>query len=186
MYDLIGYWDLAVRFRADSEAHARDLVAVFDQELTKSGMLARPEERNRSPFGMIKHVAVQRELAALGGYFSTVESVERRRMWLQTTNAYEEAGCQRGFVYITALEDNIDALVRSLRGGLAADGSVETIIECVYVSPTEILLELFMGPTEVVLVTRLNRVMEPALRPFRSQKYTLLCYGYEERQVPVS
>src|SRR6266436_3182533 len=146
-------------------------------------MLAPKAERLSSPFGLFAHIPVKRELPALGAFFSVGKEFSKNRYWLGNTNIYEEAACQRGFLFMKSEEKNIDGLIRELRAELTGDGAVESIIECVYVAPEVILLELFMQPQHTPLVARLNRVVEPVLTRYRAQKYTLLCYGYDERSV---
>lgn len=182
MYDLIGYWDLAVRCRMSSGSSIDHIVRLLHTELVNKGMVADVNEGQGSPFGLFKHIAVTRELQALVAFFSDAERAEIRRTWLETTDRYEERRFQRGFLHIDVADrNNMEIVVKNLRSELAADGEVETIIECVYVSENALVFELFMNARQMPLLTRLNRVIEPALKEVKAQKYTLLCYGYDER-----
>jgi predicted phosphodiesterase len=179
MYDLLGRWDLAVKFRLDRKVDRSRVVDLLKHALIERGMLSPKAEGTLQNFAQTDSLAIERELPTLDQLNATGE-VKIERTWLGKTDEYERKLCQRGFVYIYVTPENRTRLLRDLRAALAMDRKTATVIEAVLVSKEAIVLEIFMNLPQLLDVSRLNRVIEPVLTEFKSQKYTLLCYAYDE------
>lgn len=177
MYDLLGKWDLAIRFRGEpvtKHIKAGLLKPLRDQRMFGVGADFRGEQ----------WVDVLKEWTLddwLLGQRDLARGI-RRRVPLENGDAYDAARCQKGLVFVRN-EQSDGRLEDQLRGVVKDAPELHQIIESVAIATDAVVFEVFMSCSQTALINRLNRIIEPVLSGFEAQKYTLLCYGYDEREV---
>jgi hypothetical protein len=115
----------------------------------------------------------------------TGTEVEISHVRLGTTTEYDSRRCQRGFIYVELPKVPPAVMIRELEEALKREPEARAIVESVCRSDNAVVLELFMTCAQSVRINQLNRTLEEVLPRYSVQKYTLLCYGYEEREVAI-
>ena len=183
MYDLMGRWDFLLRFRASHSTEAREFARKVEDRL--QGHYDHLEAYSRKHFASREFMDVLEEHGSLA-YKKEPRSVSIWQTRLGNTEAYESRRCQRAFIVIPCGETFVrEQIVRELRiGGRLKDFEGKNgIIESYSISQHDIVLDVFLTCSKTVLLNKLNREVEECLAPYSVQKYTLLCYGYDERLV---
>jgi 3',5'-cyclic AMP phosphodiesterase CpdA len=192
MYDLMGRWDLAVRFRADPRVNPWLIARLIQDRLEAEGMIEINKLQQAPPtlFDRFDLINVQREFS---GYEARIVlppgSFQIKHARLAKPTDYARNRCQRAFLYVhlpTSPSDReklLDSLMAELRKDTSAGTSA--IIESVAIGQDSIMYEVFMRCSQSWEINRLNSLIEGTLTRFHSQKYTLLCYGYDEEGISV-
>jgi predicted phosphodiesterase len=174
MYDLLGYWDLAVRLRIGNGVDPRWIIDYLDAWLRDVKLRSRDDGlfSRRVTLDVRREASSIRELLVSGR-----EPIERRV--LGDTADYERLRCQRSFVWID-LGSEQDRILDQLATAVEKDPHAAAIIESASLGDQVLLLETFSACGQSSEIARLNRVIEPVLARWACQKYTLTCYGYDE------
>jgi predicted phosphodiesterase len=184
MYDLLGRWDLIVRFRLDPRVNPIQFTRLIERALEKEGMLPPEAKREVSAFGQVDLFNIKAEVRSIADLNPhpgpPAREVPIQRVRMATTEAYESSRSQRGFLYIELPRKGEPAMIKELEIALHADPESQVIIESVARGEKELVLDLFMSCAQSSHVNRLNRTLEHVLTKYSVQKYTLLCYGYDE------
>jgi 3',5'-cyclic AMP phosphodiesterase CpdA len=182
MYDLLGRWDLVVRFRFDPTRRFDTLFRLIEDALIERGMLVKDPS---DPFSRIDWLNANQEYASIQDLKGTgkgkqppAKAVVRQR--LESTEMYEAAGLQGGIVFVQLTRDR-STIFKELKDKLEDDDALSGIIKLVTVGNHWLIFEVFTRCGEASLINRLNRVIEPILTDHRSQKYTLTYYSYDEQ-----
>lgn len=182
MYELIGNWDLAILFRS-SVADRDELNVRFRREIlirAHEGPFP-PVHAGGGQFGRFRAISVGSER----GSFAVDAPISRTI--LPSTETYEEEGTTRAFIML-------DASPTDERGGATppmvtvlaemqqavGSGFTDHFVQCVYVSRHAAVIELLSTERGAADLTRFNRLIEPILAEHAIQKYSLMCYGYDE------
>lgn len=183
MYELIGNWDLAVLVRSNVVDRA-SLAHRFRREL-----MIRAHENEFPPvhasggqFGRFEAIPVSSERGSLTG------SDPIRRTVLPSSEDYETKGTTRAFIVIDASPNDeragatppMETVLGEMRQALGPVAADE-FVECVYVSRHKAVVEVLSTEPGAADLTRFNRLIEPGLAEHAIQKYTLICYGYDEQ-----
>jgi 3',5'-cyclic AMP phosphodiesterase CpdA len=176
MYDLLGYWDLLVRIRTPHTFSAKYACDPILQALEQQGI--------RTPSGDFNDhriVDIAWELPDLDHYAirDQQDSVELRRTRLPATEDYDRLRSQRVFLYFKQPDQGKDSFLAEAAEAIGRSG-VGAFVETVAVSGDEVVLDMFLRCADSVAVNVLNRAIEPVLSRRKIQKYTLLCYAYDE------
>jgi hypothetical protein len=182
MYDLLGNWDLLVRLRIHQGIKDDDIVKIFTKSLVDSNMLDSVTKQAAKVFGRIESVNVTKERTSLPRLMSDMPLNRIPRARMKSTQDYEQHRCQRSFLYVKLPDDQPEAvkMLESLRTPFDQQTSAAQIIESVSLSKRALIFELFSRCSQSALINMLNRDIEKYLSSYRSQKYTLLAYNYDE------
>lgn len=189
MYDLLGRWDLVLRFRCSNVTkftRGQLLKPLVDAKLIDDHASKIPSQgsavgRKPSYFVFKKWVDVSEEFDFQSWLnHRPMQGRKPVHMRLKDTADYDAKRCQRGFIWVEQLEGG-SAVEDALREALRMQPEATAIIESVAVAPPHaIVLELFSTCSQSSLVNTLNRAIEPVLADHKLQKFTLLSYGYDE------
>lgn len=176
MYDLLGYWDLLVRLRVPPRMNPSWVFDSLQEKLKERNI-----QRDGADFEDFEIVDVRWEMPRLADHDSrqSLDTVELRRTQLPDTDAYDRLRSQRAFLYIKLPERDRGVFISEVSKAIEAAG-VGSIVETAAVSHRELVLDIFLRCADSAAINRLNRAVEPVLGPRGCQKYTLLCYGYDE------
>lgn len=182
MYELIGNWDLAVFIRARTNA-PRALIRHLRREILIRANHRRfpPVHERGGQFGRFEAIAVNWEQPSL----SPRDRLPIRRTQFEDTSEYEERGNTRTFIVVDASpnEERDPIEMKTVIEGIGravADDPVGETVECVYVGTQRSVIELMSTRPGATDVTKFNRLIEPGIAEIAVQKYTLLCYEYDE------
>jgi hypothetical protein len=171
MYDLLGKWDLAVRLRVGAAVKWGLFFDRLQDEL--KGLLFAPG--NHRSLDWFK---VDRELSGLSE--SAFCILEQHRLFSNNKiSDYEKDRCQKGFLYVDLQVKGVKKdLVEQLRSEIKepAHDIVVGVCECA----DALIIEMFMTCSQSGHVQMLNRKIGPVVAKYGCQKYTLLCYKYDE------
>ena len=187
MYDLYGQWDLIVRFRCDLDIDIKRLVKDIQKCLEDEKMMENPRRNSSSVFSRIEHLNILRELTSWSDLDNQPQRISINRRLIYNTQDYDELRCQRVFLYVqlpSSTDDKNDCL-KALRDVIVRDRPCTNIIEGIYIADRALVFEIFLTCAQSSYLNRLNRIIGPVLAEFRLQKYTLLCYDYEEEVIDV-
>ncbi len=177
MYDIMGKWDLLIRFRLAQQANLEQLIQSIEDELERTGQM---ETNPNSLFATSDYVNVRQEVTSFNEINSNISQINHIR--LRSTLDYEQQRCQKAFIYVQMPSTNQDrsSLINSLKEELQRNTDSKTIIEAISISEIAIIFEIFMRCSQTYLINRLNRVIEKTIPQYRLQKYTLFCFEYDE------
>lgn len=186
MYDIMGKWDLLVRFRLHTELRADNLVKQIGQELIGKDQILygkKSPERIRKAKMTVQNglINVKYELPSPGGHNSARDEIHHVR--LGSTADYDRARCQRAFLYIDLPTNEAETLISELERCLRLEKEPASIVEAISIGDKAIILEIFMRCSQTHLINGLNRLVEEFIPAFRVQKYTLFCYEYDEKEI---
>jgi hypothetical protein len=171
MYDLLGKWDLAVRLRVGTAVKWGPFFDRLQDDL--KGLLFAPGH-HRS----LDWFKVDRELSGFSE--SAVCISEQHRLFgNKKTSDYERDRCQKGFLYVELQVKGVKKdLVERLRSKIEKPSHdiVMGVCECA----DALIIEIFMTCSQSGHVRMLNREIGPVVAEYGCQKYTLLCYEYDE------
>ncbi|MES9842784.1 MAG: hypothetical protein ABW134_19735 [Candidatus Thiodiazotropha endolucinida] len=178
MYDLMGSWDLLVKFRSDIDPLEFENKAV--QKLISKNMM---EESKDSIFGRRKLINVVAQSRNIAGLLKPRNNETIYHTLLSESEEYENYRASRAFLFLEALGDPQDEqrkayiqdLTNAINGKLGSD-----IIESVCEGESEIIIETFSSCSQSNHINHLNKSVEPVLTAHGLQKYTLSCYFYDE------
>lgn len=179
MYDTMGRWDIVMRFRLNQEAGVNPIMSRINKELDALNL-----RRSKAEVGLSNLINVQLETDLEHGVRELPEEIKHFRM--QSTARYEEARCQRLFLYIGLPDVAAEAekFVIILLSGLRNNKDVAPVVESVSISDKEIILEIFVTCSQTHIISILNREVEKLLPKFGVvRKYTLTCFYYDEREL---
>lgn len=203
MYDLLGHWDLLIRFRLNQtdgfdeakKKKLRDILVLENHQMTVKGV-----------FSDGIHINVKKEAKNFGDLlkknFSKYTSLTRNIF--AEEQDYSERRCQRGFLFISlpSEEEKRRIMIRDLANLLDDEPKFKQIIEGVYEGnylqeisdensqgdkKTEekfaVVIEVFMTCAQSLYLNHLNKKIEDKLAEHKLQKYTMFCYGYDEKEL---
>lgn len=177
MYDIMGKWDLLIRFRLDQNVDLDKLIKLIENELETKGQIEKDAD---SLFANSDYVNVRSEVTSLNEINSNPQQINH--IQLNSTLDYEKQRCQKAFIYVQMPGTNSDRkrLIQSLKVEIENEQDLKSIIEAISISEIAIIFEVFMRCSQTHLLNCLNRAIEKAIPQYRVQKYSLLCFEYDE------
>ncbi len=171
MYDLMGRWDLAVRLRIGPDAkQGTRFISALKAHLDEHGVFYGNINHLFHSFNITdEHVSLKK----------TSRARERdRHVRPGGTTDYENNRLQKGFIVIQpGQQRQTGDLLESL--GTVKGQSTE-IIRAVCEAVDAVIIELFMTCPQADYVNKLNREIGKPVANLGGQKYSLLCYEYDE------
>jgi len=187
MYDLIGRYDLLAKVRIPKWASFGPLRQRIANVLREKGQLFPEDKEPETLFSLLEVVNISREWGSIEAMGISEGEIVVPRMNLASTEDYERARCQKGFLYIDlhASKANPTRLIDQLRINLINNEPSSAIVQAIYRGDRAIIFDLFMTCAQSSLINRLNRVIESVIYHYNAQKYTLLSYGYDEVELSI-
>jgi 3',5'-cyclic AMP phosphodiesterase CpdA len=193
MYDLLGKWDLAVRLRFEKNIS----LDTFSTELVNELVLHKMMSDDELEFSDSAPINVAKEVKKFGdllsrGYTIPNGGLSRTFFGDVDGSAYEKNRCQRGFLLMQLPADinKQRSLIQDFRDAFDQDPLFEDIVEGIYKSRNELIIETFTTCAKSLALNHLNRRVEPILTRHASkltrpglQKYTMFCYRYDEKEL---
>lgn len=182
MYDLLGRWDLLARLRFNLSLN----FSTYETALYKKLLEAREMEKKGSDFSDHKHINITREARSFRELLedhANVSSLSRKI--LGGTEVYDSKRCQRGLLYIKLPEEasRKNGLIQNLAVVLDQDNIFNSIVEGIYRGESDLVIEFFMTCAQSQSLNYINRAVEKTLSYYGVQKYTMFCYGYDEKEM---
>jgi DNA repair exonuclease SbcCD nuclease subunit len=181
MYDLLGKWDLLVKFRCDPAVSSVNVESMIRQQLEDCSMI-----QETGPFSTIDLIDVRGEYGTFADAADRRANSKIRRNIVggPNTDDYEKFRCQRALVYVE-LPPGPDraSCIGELSVAITGASQVEAVVESVCVADRALLINTFMRCAQSLSINKLNRSIEKTLTKYRQQKYTLLFYGYDESEL---
>jgi hypothetical protein len=179
-YDLMGAWDLLIKFRAETN----DLANTFYQEIVKT--LASKQMMNVSEserFGKRQLVNVMAQSKTILKLLYPTNDEEISYILLPSNSDYDVFRASRAFIIVQARggkgsrqrQKFLIELNRAIE-----DGVGKSIIESICEGESELVIETLSTCSQTNLIKKLNREIESILTIHELQKYTLSCYYHEE------
>jgi 3',5'-cyclic AMP phosphodiesterase CpdA len=179
MYDLLGKWDLLIKFRCDPAVSSASVQNIIRQQLEEKSML-----QESGPFSTIDLVDVRGEYASFADAADRRANtkIRRNKVGGHLTEDYEKFRCQRALLYVELpAGPDRGRCIRDLSSDMQRTPQVEPVIESICVADRALLINTFMRCAQSLTINKLNRSIESTLTKYRQQKHTLLFYGYDER-----
>ena len=178
MYDLLGSWDLMIKFRAKSEYEEfKDGVI---KRLVKGGNMKNDES---DVFGKRKMINVVTQSNSLSCLINGEQNETILYTLLDDSKSYDSYRSSRAFLYLEAAGTHGDEqrkqFLEELSSSITGKHGSE-IIESICEGEKEIIIETFSTCSESNFVNHLNKLVEDVLTAHELQKFTLACYHYDE------
>jgi len=177
MYDLMGSWDLVVKFRAKKQAKK------FEKEIIQNLLDKHMIDRKKSEtFGRRELINVTSQSRNIQGLIKKDVNEKIYYTLLPNDKAYDDYRSSRAFIYIQLSKDYLDhkiALLNRLNKSITNIYGSE-IIESICESKTALIIETFSRCSQSNSINHLNKALEDTLTSYGLQKYTLMCYYYDE------
>lgn len=178
MYDLMGAWDLIIKFRTTGNG-----IIFYEKvikQLTQRGMMSCVPE---SSFTKSKLINIYSQAKSIDGLIEkgNIESI--RYTLLKNHAYYDKCRANRSFIIMDAqgsindekrkvfLHHINDAIKKSI--GLS-------IIESICEGESHIIIETFSTCAQSNYLSHLNKAIDPILTAHYLQKYSLICYFHDE------
>ena len=170
MYDLLGRWDIAVRFRT-LEGTTREKAADYlVRTLEESGQLQKKDTGTWSERRLIKISSVHRVVP------NDVTQIDRPGH-LGSPAMHEWLGCKQAFLVVDldVADEERQELVASLHR--QAFTSASDIIETFGVGEDAVVLDAFLSHPRALALDEVNQLFDQVLRRYSGvQKYTMFSY----------
>ncbi len=182
MYEVMGHWDLAVKFAIPAGFDIVPFHQRVHEELVANGMAGASQSATGELSEFIEHRIVTTDRTRI----HRAGSDERPEfLVLDSAEDYDELRLQRTFLFVElrALSDvGRKAAQRSVRRLLDVEipHSWQEIIEAVTVSDDAMIVEIIMSSDQSPYLHRLNRQLGQALTRFKAQKTNLLVFTTDE------
>jgi len=178
MYDLMGSWDLLIKFRANGDENEFENALV--RKLVKEGQM---EESSDGPFVRRKLVNVISQSLDIDGLLNKEDDQTLHYTLLSSSDDYDKFRASRAFLFLEAKgkpgSKQRKKYLRHLSGAINGKfGS--SIIESICEGESELIIETFSSCAQSNYINHLNKAVEPVLTTHHLQKYTLTCYHYDE------
>jgi hypothetical protein len=179
MYDLMGSWDLLIKFRASNKE-----ASEFEEEIISNLLDINMIDSNKDKtFGRRKMINVFFQNRTIQGLLDKDIDQPIYYTLLQNNESYEKYRSNRAFLFLEAPK-TIDSKVRKtfLK---RLDKKIENqlgskIIESICEGENEIIIETFSSCSQSSHINHLNKSIESILTTYGLQKYTLFCYHHDE------
>jgi DNA-binding MarR family transcriptional regulator len=177
MYDLMGSWDLVIKFRVNKE------VKKFKKEIISNLLNKHMIDKGKNKtFGRRKLINVTTQSKSILGLIEKNSEEKIYYTLLPNDQAYDDYRSSRAFIYIQLdaeynqhREAFLNRLNRSITGAYGSK-----IIESICESCTALIIETFSRCSQSNAINHLNKAIEATLSSYGLQKYTLMCYYYDE------
>lgn len=177
MYDLMGSWDLIVKFRTHENFNEFESEVI--KRLIKSNMIDKEED---GVFGRRKFIDVLSQSRTVAGLLDKREDIIFYTL-LSSNLDYDNYRSSRAFIFMQAKGKKnskqrklfLSELQKAING---KHGSA--IVESVCEGKEELIVETFSSCAQSNQINHLNKAIEPVLTAHGLQKYTLACYHYDE------
>jgi hypothetical protein len=185
MYHVLGRWDLLVKLAV--EAPDEQLAVVLDgieQKLRAAKMFEEGTAEAPDEFGAARRI-IAREV--YGRLEPQGVDMPPRHLRLPHSDDYDRYRLQRAFLVVdqrTTDPENREGLRESVFDAVFHDSRIQRITESLYIGDDAFLFELIMSCAIRHEINYLNRKIEDMLSIYRSQKYNLLAYAYDEPELP--
>lgn len=179
IYDLLGTWDLLIKFRTDAdENNFKDLII---NKLIESKQMNKTSEVKFSKYCLVD---VQRQASILSKLLNQIDSDTINYTLLNNTDDYDKYRACRAFLYIEAKGDygtnSRKNFIEELQKSIEKDNKGSKIIESFCEGKREIIIETFSSCSQTAFMNHLNKSVEKVLKTFQLDKSTLTCYHYDE------
>ena len=182
MYDLLGAWDLLVKFHAPDEDTAKSFYECVLDALKQHPKGAMVDDDDFSRRLFVNVVAQSRTFAGLTTSRQSDEMITYTL--LENSDEYEEHRASRAFVYLDAADlpesSQRKGFLNELEKSMAKFTEGRAIIESICEGSGELIIETFSSCAQSNHINHLNKALEPVLTSYKLQKYTLSCYHYDE------
>jgi len=178
MYDLMGSWDLVIKYRANrkSEKFKKAIIS----ELLAEKMIDRNKNKT---FGRRILINVLSQSKSIFGLINKNFSEKIYYTLLPDSQAYDNYRSNRAFIFIELpnkfSKKNRESFLSRLSNSLTTNYGA-SIIESICESKSALIIETFSRCSQSNVINHLNKAIEPTLTTYGIQKYTLLCYNYDE------
>jgi hypothetical protein len=184
MYDVLGHWDLAVKFAYPHGFDAAALQAEMHAALVAIGMAGDPDKPVAEVSEFTRHRVLTTDTSRV---LRTDGSADPRFIVLDSADAYDLLRIQKAFMFIELrtlpeMRRTIAAMeVQNLLNGRDIPDACRDVIEAVVISDDCVMLELAMTcASGLRLLNQLNRIIGRELTRFKAQKYNLIVYTTDE------
>lgn len=179
MYDLMGSWDLLIKFRTKN--HANDFESDVVSKLIDASMM---DSNQNDVFGRRKLINVLSQSRNVSGLLSKAKKESIFYTLLGNSEGYESYRAGRAFIFLEAKGKKNDKqrklFLEHLNVAINRQHS-SSIIESVCEGESELIIETFSSCAQSTQISHLNKAVEPVLTAHGLQKYTLSCYSYDEK-----
>lgn len=179
IYDLLGTWDILIKYRTSQDAYAFQK-EVLKQLIDNNQMNSDITEK----FSGYILEDVKRQSLNIGGLISPNKNEKIFYSILKNTDDYAKYRASRAFVYLEA-EDTFGskrrkAFLNELKNELAKSKG-KTIIESFCETDNALIIETFSSCSQTTFVNHLNKSVENVIQTYRTDKTNLICYEYNEQ-----
>lgn len=194
MYDLLGHWDLLARFRLNQTEGFDDAKKQLTELLKKEDQM-----NEQGDFSDGIHINVTKETHRFRDLLARpfIQARPIKRNIFENEDDYNKKRCQRGFLFISLPPEEelrrkvINALANLLDDEEEFISIVEGIYEGTYKKEVDkeikikhaVVIEVFMTCAQSLYLNHINKAIEKKLAEYRMQKYTMFCYGYDEKEI---
>jgi hypothetical protein len=179
-YHLMGAWDLLIKFRAESNELAKKFYNELINTLAKRKMM-KIDENERFDKGIILDIMAQSK--TISNLLDPTDDEIISYVLLPNSSDYDTFRASRAFIIVQAIGDRGSKRRKAFLQELARQiekSRSRSIIESICESESELVFEIMSTCSESNYINILNRDIEPVLSIHNLQKYTLLCYDYQE------
>ncbi len=180
LYDLMGAWDLLIKFRAKSDTIAKNFFDLIFKALKAKVQMVESETES---FGKKQLINVLTQSKTVNNLINLKDGELITYTLLPNNSDYDNFRASRSFVFIEAKGSKGSkqriAFLRNLNNAITR-GTGKTIIESVCEGENELIIETLSTCSQSTLINHLNREIEQVLNTYNLQKYTLSCYYYDE------
>jgi hypothetical protein len=179
-YDLMGAWDLLIKFRSESDSIANEFYQAALETLVSKRMM---DDNENEPFGKKYLVNVLTQSRTTNTLLTPNNDEVISYVLLPDNSDYDKFRASRSFIIVQARGDwgsqQRKVFLREL--SKATEDSVgKLIIESICEGEKELVIETLSTCSQSNAIKHLNRQIEPVLSTHNLQKYTLSCYYHDE------
>lgn len=182
-YDLMGAWDLLVKFRVGSVDVANKFYAQVYETLLAQNMMDEPKDGHISPFQNKALFNILAQSKSLGHLIHRQPDEIINYMLLPQNADYDKYRTSRSFLVVTTPgtlgSDERKTFLEQL-GSAIENGEGNRIIESICEAQDALIIETLSTCSQSNLIKQLNRDVEKELAAYGCQKYTLSCYYHDE------
>ncbi|MGD1853210.1 MAG: nucleotide-binding protein [Leptolyngbyaceae cyanobacterium] len=179
-YDLMGAWDLLIKYRVDSDSIASEFYQQVVRTLIAKRMM---EDDEIDPFGKKTQINVLGQSKTIRSLMEPIPDEIISYVLLPSSSDYDKFRASRSFIIVEARGSKGSAqrmvFLRELDNSIN-QGLGKNIIESVCEGENELIIETLSTCSQSNLIKHLNREIEPILAIHNLQKYTLSCYYNDE------
>jgi Predicted nucleotide-binding protein containing TIR-like domain len=179
-YDLMGAWDLLIKFHSESDSIANEFYQAAIETLVSKRMM---DGNENEPFGKRYLVSVLTQSRTINTLLTPNNDEVISYVLLPDNSDYDKFRASRSFIIIQARGDRGSqqrkVFLRELSKA-TEDGVGKSIIESICEGEKELVIETLSTCSQSNAIKHLNRQIEPVLSTHNLQKYTLSCYYHDE------